>query len=178
MQMGVNFSNPWARFASLTVALALGVACDRTAPAPVPDAPRAAFDGPTLCTFDAAASQGSASEPDIRLSAEPGLCVDRITLYAPLAESGQYQRVVLVGASQALDVLTIDTSAAEYRRVRYALSAEALAAAQGELAAAPVVQGCHGETSAATLAARNAILLRHADSEPAQRLVWRCAARQ
>lgn len=146
--------------------------------APAPDAARAAFDGATLCTFDAAASRGSANEAEVRLSAEPGLCIDRITLYAPLAQSEQYQRVVLVGASQALDVLTIDTSAAEYRRVRYALSAEALAAAQRDLAAAPVVQGCHGDTSAATLAARNAMLLRYASGEPAQQLVWRCAARR
>jgi len=166
-------------FAHALAALVLLAACDQpaTTTAQQQESPRTAFDGATLCTFDAAASQGSTAEPDIRLSAEPGLCVDRITLYAPLSEQGQYQRVVLVGASQALDVLTIDANAAEYRRARYALNARDLAAAQADLTAAPVVQGCHGDTSAATLTARNEMLLRYARGEPAQRLVWRCAAR-
>lgn len=167
------------RIAHSLAALAVLAACDHpaTTRAPQPEAPRAAFDGATLCTFDAAASQGSQREPDIRLSAEPGLCVDRITLYAPYGEEGQHQRVVLAGAAQALDVLVIDTNAAEYRRVRFALNPSDLAAAQADLAAAPVVQGCHGETSLAALTERNAQLLRHARGEPTQLLVWRCAAR-
>jgi hypothetical protein len=102
------------------------------------------------------------------------LCVNERTLYAPL-EDGQFRRAIVLGESRVLDVLTINPQSGEFRRERYPLQDDDFAAANRALAESGVGRGCDGDPAA--VAQRNEALMRFAQSEPRQRLVWRCEPR-
>lgn len=135
-----------------------------------------AFSGSIACTLDHDASTGAEGVSDMSFSASGSLCVNERTLYAPM-DGGRYRRALVLGEARALDVLTIDPSAGEFRRERFPLDEEAFASANRAVAGSPAGRGCQGPGATEAVADRNATLMRFARGEPSQRLVWRCEAR-
>lgn len=134
-----------------------------------------AFSGAISCTLDRAASVGAQGVADMSFTASGNLCINERTLYAPLEGDHRYRRAIVLGEARALDVLTIDTSEGLFVRERYPLTNEAFAAANQAVAEARVGRGCDDPPEA--VAGRNETLMQFAEGQPAQRLVWRCEAR-
>jgi S1-C subfamily serine protease len=132
------------------------------------------FTGSISCTLDREASIGADGVSDASFSASGNLCVNERTLYAPI-DGGSYRRVIVLGEARVMDVWTIDPSSGEFRRERYPLNDESFASANAAVAENAVGRGCSGEPAA--VSRRNEALMRFAQGEPSQRLVWRCEAR-
>jgi S1-C subfamily serine protease len=133
------------------------------------------FSGSIACTLDRDASQGAQGVSDMSFTASGALCVNERTLYAPLDGGARFRRAIVLGEARALDILTIDPRTGEFRRERYPLSDEDFAAANQAVAQSSVGQGCEGDANA--VSRRNETLMRFAQGDPTQRLVWRCEAR-
>lgn len=139
------------------------------------DAP--SFSGAISCTLDREASSGAQGVADMSFTASGSLCVNERTLYAPIDEGARFRRAIVLGEARALDVLTIDPASGEFRRERYPLNDEAFAAANEAVASSSVGRGCTGEGASEAVAHRNETLMRYAQGNPSQRLVWRCEKR-
>ncbi len=166
-----------ATFASLLI-VAVGVALLRARPqseARPPEIP--AFAGSISCTLDRAASIGAEGVSDMSFTASGQLCVNERTLYARARDGTSYQRAIVLGEARALDILTIDPESGAFRRDRYPLDDEAFGAANQAVAQSGAGRGCAGEGASDAVARRNETLMRFAEGEPTQRLVWRCQAR-
>jgi hypothetical protein len=135
------------------------------------------FSGSISCTLDREASQGARGVSDMSFSASGALCVNERTLYAPLEDGPRFRRVIVLGEARALDVLTIDPQSGEFRRERYPLNDADFASANQAVAESGAGRGCEGEGASEAVARRNETLMRFAQGEPSQRLVWRCEAR-
>jgi len=136
----------------------------------------AAFNGSIACTLDREVSIGAQGVSDMSFTASGNLCVNERTLYAPI-EEGRYRRAIVLGERRALDILTIDPNSGEFRRERYPLSDEDFAAANQAVEQSGAGRGCSGEDASEAVGRRNDTLMRFAQGEPSQRLVWRCEAR-
>lgn len=133
----------------------------------------AQFHGDMTCALDRAASIDAEHAEDTGFTVSGAICVNGRTLYAPTPDGKRYQRAILSGGEQTLDVLTIDPSNGEFRRERYAMSAaDFAAAAQAVGASSP--SSCDGDTAREVVARRNESLVRYAQGQPTQRIVWRC----
>lgn len=143
---------------------------------PLDAAALARFSGEMACTLDREASSEGVHADDTSFTVSEGMCVNGRTLYAPASDGRLYQRAILSGGDQSLDVLTIDPQSGAFRRERYPLDAAAFAEAT-QSAGASIAPGCEGEGARDAVARRNASLLRFAGAEPSQRIVWRCEAR-
>lgn len=143
----------------------------RTADIPPPE-----FTGAITCTLDREVSVGAQGVADMSFTASGNLCVNERTLYAPL-EEGRFRRVIVLGEARAMDILTIDPDTGEFRRERYPLSDEDFGAANQAVAESGAGRGCEGEGASEAVSRRNDTLMRFAQGEPSQRLVWRCEAR-
>lgn len=139
--------------------------------------PPAEFSGSIACTLDREASQGARGVSDMSFSASGALCVNERTLYAPLDDGPRFRRVIVLGEARALDVLTIDPQSGEFRRERYPLSDSDFEAANQAVAQSAAGRGCEGDGASEAVSRRNETLMRFAQGEPSQRLVWRCEAR-
>lgn len=141
-------------------------------------APSAAevFAGEQTCKLARSESRAVGDESeDAYFSAAGDLCVNGRTLYAPAARGRAYQRVLLTSERRALEVLTLDPRRREFRRERYPLNEDAYQAALAT-AGGQNADSCDASPAArAFVQQRNETLLRFAEGEPAQRLVWRCA---
>ncbi len=146
-----------------------------TAPQSV-EAP-AAFSGSIACTLDRAASTGAQGVADMSFTASGSLCVNERTLYAPLDDTGRFRRAIVLGEARAMDILTIDPSTGEFRRERYPLSDEDFASANRAVEDSGAGRGCTGDGASQAVARRNETLMRFAQGNPAQRLIWRCERR-
>jgi hypothetical protein len=133
------------------------------------------FSGSIVCTLDREASQGAQGVSDMSFTASGALCVNERTLYAPLDDGPRFRRAIVLGEARALDILTIDPRTGEFRRERYPLSDDDFAAANLAVAESSIGRGCEGDANA--VARRNETLMRFAQGDPTQRLVWRCEAR-
>jgi serine protease Do len=140
-----------------------------------PETP-AAFSGSISCALDREASVGAQGVSDMSFSASGNLCVNERTLYAPIDE-GRYRRAIVLGEVRSMDILTIDAGTGEFRRERYPLSDEDFAAANQAVEESGAGRGCSGDGASAAVSRRNETLMRFAQGDPAQRLVWRCEAR-
>jgi hypothetical protein len=134
------------------------------------------FSGAIACTLDRDASTGAQGVSDMSFTASGQLCVNERTLYAPLPD-GRFRRAIVLGEARALDVLTIDPRSGEFRRERYRLNDEQLAAANRAVAASGAGRGCEGDGASEAVARRNDTLMQFAQGTPSQRLIWRCEAR-
>ncbi|MBX9746224.1 MAG: serine protease [Hyphomonadaceae bacterium] len=134
------------------------------------------FTGAITCTLDREASTGAQGVADMSFTASGNLCVNERTLYAPLDE-GRFRRILVLGEARAMDILTIDPDTGEFRRERYPLSDEDFALATQAVAESGAGRGCQGDGASDAVARRNEALMRFAQGEPTQRLVWRCEAR-
>jgi hypothetical protein len=134
------------------------------------------FSGAIVCTLDREASTGAQGVSDMSFTASGQLCVNERTLYAPLPD-GRFRRAIVLGEARALDVLTIDTRSGEFRRERYRLDDEQLAAANRAVAESGAGRGCEGEGASGAVGRRNETLMQFAQGTPSQRLIWRCEAR-
>lgn len=141
----------------------------------IADAPN--FSGSITCTLDRDASSGAQGVADMSFSASDALCVNERTLYAPIDDGARFRRAIVLGEARALDVLTIDPRSGEFRRERYPLDAEAFTAANEAVASSSAGRGCTGEGASEAVAHRNETLMRFAQGDPSQRLVWRCEQR-
>ncbi|MGE3143108.1 MAG: serine protease [Hyphomonadaceae bacterium] len=130
-----------------------------------------AFAGEQVCTLDRHESRTAQETGDTRFTASGDLCVNGRTLYAPAADGRRYERALLTAGK--LDVLTLDPRGRVFRRERYALNDAAYAAALAAGGAAPQ-DGCAGADARAAVARRNAALLRFAQGDPSERILWRC----
>lgn len=137
----------------------------------------ASFSGSIVCTLDRAASSGAQGVADMSFTASGALCVNERTLYAPL-DGGRFRRAIVLGESRALDILTIDSSSGEFRRERYPLSNDDFAAANEAVAESGAGRGCTGDGASEAVTHRNQTLMRFAEGEPSQRLIWRCEVRR
>lgn len=137
-------------------------------------APSTEFSGSISCTLDRAQSVGAAGVSDMSFSASGALCVNERTLYAPL-DNGSYRRAIVLGEARVMDILTINPETGEFRRERFPLSDDDLAAANQAVAETGAGRGCAGDVSA--VERRNETLMRFANGEPTQRLIWHCEAR-
>lgn len=140
------------------------------------DIPPPEFTGSIVCTLDRDVSVGAQGVADMSFTASGTLCVNERTLYAPL-EEGRFRRVIVLGEARAMDILTIDPDTGEFRRERYPLNDEDFGAANQAVAESGAGRGCEGEAASEAVARRNDTLMRFAQGEPSQRLVWRCEAR-
>lgn len=136
-----------------------------------------AFAGSIACTLDREASVGAEGVSDMSFSASGQLCVNERTLYARASDGRRYQRAIVLGEARALDILTIDPQSGAFHRDRYPLSDDAFAAANQAVAESGAGRGCTGSGASEAVARRNETLMRFAEGEPTQRLVWRCQAR-
>ncbi|HVZ99116.1 MAG TPA: serine protease [Caulobacterales bacterium] len=137
----------------------------------------AQFRGEMTCALDRDASSDDAHAEDTSFTVTGAICVNGRTLYAPTPDGKRYQRAILSGGEQTLDVLTIDPASGEFRRERYAMSAaDFAAAAQAVGASSP--SSCDGDMARETVARRNESLIRYAQGDPAQRVVWRCTPKE
>jgi hypothetical protein len=136
----------------------------------------AAFSGSIACTLDRAVSLGAQGVSDMSFTASGNLCVNERTLYASI-EEGRFRRAIVLGEARALDILTIDPNTGEFRRERYPLSEADFAAANQAVAETSAGRGCSGDGASEAVSQRNETLMRFAQGEPSQRLVWRCEAR-
>lgn len=134
------------------------------------------FAGAISCTLDREASIGAQGVSDMSFSASGQLCVNERTLYAR-ARDGRYQRAILLGEARALDILTIDPASGAFHRDRYPLDDAAFAAANQAVSEFGASRGCEGEGASQAVDRRNQTLMRFAQGEPSQRLIWRCEAR-
>jgi S1-C subfamily serine protease len=132
------------------------------------------FSGAISCTLDRDQSVGAQGVSDMSFTASGALCVNERTLYAR-RDDGRFQRAIVLGEARAIDVLTIDPSSGEFRRERYPLSDDDFAAANAAVAESGAGRGCDGDSEA--VGRRNQTLMRFAEGTPAQRLIWRCEAR-
>ena len=137
--------------------------------------PQAHFSGAMSCSLDRNASRDPGDEASMNFSITPDMCVNQRTLYAPARDGRRYQRALLVTDERALDVLTIDPATGEFRRERYGLSQSAFSAAS-QASNATAAEGCTGPDARANAERRNETLMRFAEGQPSQRLVWRCSA--
>ncbi len=135
------------------------------------------FTGAIACTLDREASQGAQGVADMSFAASGALCVNERTLYAPLDGGPRFRRAIVLGEARALDVLTIDPESGEFRRERYPLDADEFAAANQAVAESGAGRGCTGDGASEAVARRNETLMRFAQGEPTQRLIWSCEAR-
>lgn len=142
------------------------------APEPAPEL-AAVFDGRVACTLNQAASRNPGESEDMQFTVMGQMCVNGRTQYAPSGAGPSWRRVLLSGGERALDVLSLDPASGEFRRERYTLSPAAFAAA-AEAAGAAGASGCGGGDVQAAVTARNGALMRFAQGEPEQRLVWTC----
>lgn len=133
------------------------------------------FAGPITCTLDREQSVGAQGVGDVSFTASGALCVNGRTLYAR-AEEGRFRRAIVLGGERSLDILTINPDTGEFRRERYPLSDDDLAAANAAVAETSVGR-CDAEGAPEAVARRNQTLMRFAQGQPRQRLVWRCEAR-
>jgi serine protease Do len=135
------------------------------------------FAGPMTCTLDREASRGAEGVSDMSFTASGQLCVNERTLYARAEDGRHYQRAIVLGEARALDILTVDPQSGAFERERYPLNDEAFAAANQAVAESGAGRGCSGEGASDAVARRNQTLLRFARGAPAQKLIWRCQAR-
>ncbi|MBC7768305.1 MAG: trypsin-like peptidase domain-containing protein [Phycisphaerales bacterium] len=135
------------------------------------------FSGAITCTLDREASSGAQGVADMSFSASGALCVNERTLYAPIDDAQHFRRLIVLGEARALDVLTIDPASGEFRRERYPLDETAFAAANQAVSSSSAGRGCSGEGASEAVTRRNETLMRFAQGEPSQRLVWRCEQR-
>jgi hypothetical protein len=159
--------------------VAAGIALLRARGEPAAETAQAptGFSGSIACTLDRAASVGAQGVADMSFTASGALCVNERTLYAPLDDSGRFRRAIVLGEARAMDILTIDSNTGEFRRERYPLSSEDFAAANQAVEESGAGRGCTGDGAAQAVARRNETLMRFAQGNPAQRLVWRCERR-
>lgn len=162
--------------AILIVSAGLALWRAQSPPTESADAAPADFSGAFACTLDREQSVGAQGVADMSFTASGELCVNERTLYAPI-EDGRFRRAIVLGEARALDVLTIDPRNGELRRERYPLNDRAFAAANAAVAASRAGRGCDGEGASEAIAERNQSLLRFAEGQPTQRLIWRCEAR-
>jgi hypothetical protein len=111
-------------------------------------------------------------------TASGALCVNERTLYARTSDGRRFQRAIVLGETRALDILTIDPESGEFRRERYQLDDDAFDAANQAVADSGAGRGCEGQGANDAVARRNETLMRFAQGEPAQRLIWRCEVRR
>jgi hypothetical protein len=142
-----------------------------------PEAAAPDFSGAIACTLDREASVGAQGVADMSFTASGNLCVNERTLYAPMNDGRRFRRAIVLGEARALDILTIDPESGEFRRERYPLDDAAFAAANQAVAASGAGRGCTGEGASEAVARRNDTLMRFAQGDPSQRLIWRCEAR-
>lgn len=164
-----------AMAAILIVAAGIALYRAQTAPrAEVAATPQ--FEGPITCTLDRAQSVGAQGVADVTFTASGALCVNGRTMYGE-AEGGLFRRAIVLGEARALDILTINPETGEFRRERYPLSDEDFEAANAAVAESTVGRGCEGDGAGEAVARRNQTLMRFAQGQPRQRLVWRCEPR-
>lgn len=167
-----------AAAAILIVAAGFALLRAMSTPAQTEHAETPEFTGAIACTLDHAASTGAQGVADMSFTASGALCVNERTLYAPLDGGPRFRRAIVLGEARALDILTIDPESGEFRRERYPLSDEDFAAANQAVAESGAGRGCAGGADARdAVQRRNQTLMRFTQSEPSQRLVWRCEAR-
>lgn len=167
-----------AAAAILIVAAGFALLRAMSTPAQTEHAETPEFTGAIACTLDRAASTGAQGVADMSFTASGALCVNERTLYAPLDGGPRFRRAIVLGEARALDILTIDPESGEFRRERYPLSDEDFAAANQAVAESGAGRGCAGGADALdAVQRRNQTLMRFTQSEPSQRLVWRCEAR-
>jgi hypothetical protein len=135
------------------------------------------FAGSIACALDRAVSLGAEGVSDMSFTASGQLCVNERTLYARAADGRSFQRAIVLGEARALDILTIDPETGEFHRDRYPLDDEAFAAANQAVADSGAGRGCEGDDASEAVARRNQTLMRFAQGDPSQRLIWRCEAR-
>lgn len=135
------------------------------------------FSGSIACTLDRNASTGAQGVSDMSFTASGRLCVNERTLYAPF-DGGRYRRVLVLGEAHAMDVLTIDPSSGEFRRERYPLTDQEFSAANQAVEDSGAGRGCTGDGATAAVEHRNQTLMRFAEGQPSQRLIWRCEVRR
>jgi len=140
------------------------------------DAATPPFEGSFSCTLDRAASQGAQGVSDMSFAASGALCVNERTLYALDAEGQRYQRAIVRGDTRELWIWTIDPQTGEFRRESYPLTDEQFAEANRAVAATPRA-GLRCDSDREAVTSRNAMLMRLAQGETTQRLVWRCETR-
>jgi len=182
------FEAPRRRFGVITVVggaavaailiVAAGVALMRAQsaqPQEIVETP--AFAGAITCTLDRDASTGAQGVSDMSFTASGALCVNERTLYAPIDDGARFRRAIVLGEARALDILTIDPASGEFRRERYPLNDQAFADANAAVSASSAGRGCTGEGAVDAVSHRNETLMRFAQGNPSQRLVWRCEAR-
>lgn len=152
------------------------IAWDRDQPAPptTEDRVPTAFNANLSCTLNADASVGTPATSEITLNLTGDLCVNDHTLYTKTNNAGEFRRVVIDNYVGTLDVLTINTEVGAFRRDRYPLTPSDLELANDEVAAAGLSEGCSANDGDAGLGRRNERLLRFANGEPQQRLVYEC----
>lgn len=148
----------------------------QTASQPANDQP--GFSGSISCTLDREHSVGAQGVSDMSFTASGQLCVNERTLYARAHDGCQFQRAIVLGEARALDILTINPENGEFRRERYPLSDDDFDAANQAVAESGAGRGCEGEGASQAVARRNETLMRFAQGEPSQRLIWRCEARR
>ncbi len=163
--------------AILIVAAGIALLRMQSAAEPEPATATIAFSGQITCTLDRDASTAAQGVADMSFTASGALCVNERTLYAPLDGGPRFRRAIVLGEARAMDILTIDPETGEFRRERYPLSDEDFAAANQAVAQSGAGRGCSGDGASEAVARRNETLMRFAQGEPAQRLVWRCEAR-
>ncbi len=146
----------------------------RTPDVEAPEVITPRFAGAISCTLDREQSSGAQGVSDMSFTASGALCVNERTLYERRSD-GRFQRAIVLGEARALDVLTINAENGEFRRERYPLNDDAFAAANQAVAESGAGRGCEGDSEA--VARRNQTLMSFAEGEPAQRLIWRCEAR-
>lgn len=162
--------------ATLIVAVSMFLLSARTQNAEQEPEATPEFSGAIACTLDREASVGSQGVSDMSFTASGALCVNERTLYAP-TENGRFRRAIVLGESRALDILTIDPASGEFRRERYPLDDDAFDAANQAVAETGAGRGCEGADASDRVARRNETLMRFAQGQPTQRLVWRCEPR-
>ena len=160
--------------AILIVAVGIALLRARTESGAAQSSAAAHFHGSITCRLDREASSGAEGVADMSFSASGALCVNQRTLYAPIDNGERFRRVIVLGEARALDVLTIDPQSGEFRRERYPLDDAAFAAANQAVSESGAGRGCEGEGASEAVSRRNQTLMRFAQGDPRQRLIWRC----
>ncbi|MES1200760.1 MAG: hypothetical protein ABUS57_04865, partial [Pseudomonadota bacterium] len=133
----------------------------------------AQFQGEMVCALDRTQSSDAAHAEDTGFTVAGAMCVNGRTLYAPTTDGKRYQRAILAGGEQTLDVLTINPANGEFRRERFTLNASDFAAATAAVGASSP-SSCDGDAAREAVARRNESLLHYAQGTPTQQVVWRC----
>lgn len=141
-----------------------------------PGATRTAADiaGVQDCVFDALASGAPGENRSFTIDANA--CVDGALPYAPTTDGRALRRVALLSDLSALEVQTLSPDTGELRNERFTLAPAQRADALEAARSAPAARACSPAAREQT-ARRNAALLRFAEGDPAQRIVWRCRRR-